>query len=145
VYRGAPGLPGGLQLIRESAGAGILHYAVQQMIEFTTYDTYSILDLKIEEIDFVKATKFSEMITSYLEKVKYPNIILDLDSLYYIDSTGLSSLINISRKIKDNDHEMVVVCTSTRILQLFDIAKLGMFFKIFDSMENAEKYLAEKQ
>lgn len=114
------------------------------MIETTTYDTYSILSLKIEEIDFVKAPKFSEMITTYLDKVKYPNIILDLDNLYYIDSTGLSSLINISRKIRDNDHEMVVVCTSAKILQLFDIAKLGMFFKIFDSVENAEKYLGEK-
>jgi anti-sigma B factor antagonist len=144
VYKYARAWRAGRKRDPKSSGAGILHYAVQQMIEFTTHDTYSILDLKIEEIDFVKAPKFTDMITSYLEKVRYPNIILDLDSLYYIDSTGLSSLINISRKIKDNDHEMVVVCTSTKILQLFDIAKLGMFFKIFDSVENAEKYLAEK-
>ncbi len=119
-----------------------MHNPVRQMVEITAHDTYSLMSIKIEEIDFVKTPKFSETITKYLEQNRYPNIILDLDNLYYIDSTGLSSLINISRKIRDNDNEMVVVCSSTKILQLFDIAKVGMFFKIFDTVENAEKYIA---
>ncbi len=115
------------------------------MVEIISHKTYSIISLKIEEIDFVKTPKFSEIITAHLEKIRYPDIILDLDNLYYIDSTGLSSLINISRRIKEHDNEMVVVCSSAKIIQLFDIAKVGMFFKIFDTIENAEKYLAARE
>ncbi len=111
------------------------------MIDVTAYDSYAIISIKIEEIDFVKAPRLSEIISQNLEKIKYPDIILDLDNLYYIDSTGLSSLINISRKIKEYDNEMVVVCSSAKILQLFDIAKVGMFFKIFDSVDSAGRYL----
>lgn len=103
------------------------------------------MSVKIEEIDFVKTPKFSESVIDHLEQNSYPDMIFDLANLYYIDSTGLSSLINISRKIRDNNNEMVVVCNSTKILQLFDIAKVGMFFKIFDSVENAEKYLAVRK
>ncbi|HNW27421.1 MAG TPA: anti-sigma factor antagonist [Spirochaetota bacterium] len=118
---------------------------VKLMVEITEHGAYSLISIKIEEIDFVKTPKFTENITGHLDKTGYSNIILDLENLYYIDSTGLSSLINISRKIKDNNNEMVVVCSSTKILQLFDIAKVGMFFKIFDSVENAENYLASRE
>ncbi len=115
------------------------------MVEITEHDAYSLMSIKIEEIDFVKTPKFAETVTGHLDRTGYPDTILDLDNLYYIDSTGLSSLINISRRIRDNNNEMVVVCSSTKILQLFDIAKVGMFFKIFDSVENAEKYLASRE
>jgi hypothetical protein len=40
---------------------------------------------------------------------------------------------------------LVVVCSTTKILQLFDIAKITMFFKIFDSINEAEKYLSSKE
>ncbi len=71
------------------------------------------MSIKIEEIDFVKTPKFAETVTGHLDRTGYPDTILDLDNLYYIDSTGLSSLINISRRIRDNNNEMVVVCSST--------------------------------
>jgi anti-anti-sigma factor len=114
------------------------------MVDMTNCDGYSILSVKIEEMDFVKTPKFTKVIQEKLEEVHFPNIIIDLENLYYIDSTGLSSLINISRKIRDNNNEMVVVCSTTKILQVFDIAKINTFFKIFDTMKSAEKYLKSK-
>jgi anti-anti-sigma factor len=113
---------------------------IRAMVEITDNGSYFMLTLKIEELDFIKTPKFSEYMREKLDEISYPNIILDLENLYYIDSTGLSSLINISRKIKDRSNEMVVVCNSVKILQLFDIAKIGMFFKIFDTIQNAENY-----
>lgn len=115
------------------------------MIEITDNGLYFMISLKIEELDFIKTPKFSEYMRDKLQELNYPNVILDLEKLYYIDSTGLSFLINISRRIKESNHEMVVVCTSTKILQLFDIAKIGMFFKIFDTIQSAEQYLASKK
>lgn len=114
------------------------------MIQFTEYDTHLILSLKIEEMDFVKTPKASDAIYKIIEEKHFPNIIFDLENVIYIDSTGLSALINISRKIHENNSEMVVVCSSTKILQLFNIAKIDTFFKIFDSIPSAANYLSSK-
>jgi anti-anti-sigma factor len=115
------------------------------MIQITNHGSYSVFSLLFEEMDFVKTPKITEILKEKLEEISYSSIIMDLNNLYYIDSTGLSSLINVSRKISENNNEMVVVCNTTKILQLFDIAKVGSFFKIFDSMQNAEEYLASKE
>lgn len=114
------------------------------MIEIIDNGTYYLMSLKIEELDFIKTPKFSEYMKEILNEIRYPNVILDLENLYYIDSTGLSFLINISRKIRETNNEMVVVCTSAKILQLFDIAKIGMFFRIFDTVQDAASYLSSK-
>lgn len=115
------------------------------MIEITDNGSYFTISIKIEELDFIKTPKFSDYMKEKLNEMSYPNIILDLEKLYYIDSTGLSFLINISRKIRESSNEMVVVCSSAKILQLFDIAKIGMFFKIFDTIENAKMYLVSRK
>lgn len=119
--------------------------SVGNMIEITDNGSFYMISLKIEELDFIKTPKFSEYMREKLGEINYPNIILDLENLYYIDSTGLSFLINTSRKIKESNNEMVVVCSSAKILQLFDIAKIGMFFKIFDTVQNAEHYIVSKK
>jgi anti-sigma B factor antagonist len=115
------------------------------MIDSIKHDKYSILSMQFEELDFIKTPRVSAVIKEKLESIGYGNIILDINNLDYIDSTGMSSLINISRRIKDKNHEMVVVCSSTKILQLFDIAKMANFFRIFVSMEEAENYLQTRK
>lgn len=111
------------------------------MVTISKHDTYFVMSFKIEEMDFIKTPRLSESINEKLESINYPNIILDLENIYYIDSTGLSSLINISRKVKNKNSEMVMVCSSAKILQLFEIAKVDMFFKIFNTMEDAVNYV----
>ncbi len=122
-----------------------MFYKIGVMIEITDNGSYFTISIKIEELDFIKTPKFSDYMKEKLNEMSYPNIILDLEKLYYIDSTGLSFLINISRKIRESSNEMVVVCSSAKILQLFDIAKIGMFFKIFDTIENAKMYLVSRK
>ena len=115
------------------------------MIDSIKHDKYSILSMQFEELDFIKTPRVSAVIKEKLESLGYGNIILDINNLDYIDSTGMSSLINISRRIKDKNHEMVVVCSSAKILQLFDIAKMANFFKICQTMEEAENYLRTRK
>jgi len=115
------------------------------MIESVKYDRYSVLSMQFEELDFIKTPRVSAVIKEKLEEIGYGNIILDINNLDYIDSTGMSSLINISRRIKDKNNEMVVVCNSAKTLQLFDIAKMGNFFKIFETIDAAEAYLKTRK
>ncbi len=108
------------------------------------YDSFSVISISIEEIDFIKTPKLSAEIVKKLEEIDYPNVVLVFDGLYYIDSTGMSSLINISRTMSERKREMVLVCGNSRIIQLFGIAKMGTYFKIFNNMEDAERYFITK-
>ena len=110
------------------------------MIHITKSDAYSVLKFNIEEFDFIKAPKITEQMNRILDEIQYSNIIVDLHNLNYIDSMGLSTLINISRKLIDTNNEMVVVCNTTKILQLFNIARVEFYFKIFPTIDAAEGY-----
>ena len=115
-----------------------------QMIQTTTFDIYSILEFKVEEFDLIKTPKISDKMNKILDEINYSNIILDLQNLNYIDSMGLSTLINVSRKLNEKNSEMVVVCSTTKILQLFNIAQIESFFKIFPSIGAADSYFSSK-
>ncbi|OHD68770.1 MAG: hypothetical protein A2W19_10935 [Spirochaetes bacterium RBG_16_49_21] len=115
------------------------------MIQALNFDTYSIMEFKIEELDFMTTPKASEGINNLLNELNFPDIILDLHNLNYIDSMGLSVLINISRKLKENNREMIAVCNSSKILQLFYIAQLDTFFKIFSTIDDAREYFSSKK
>ncbi len=110
------------------------------MIDHIRHDTYTVIQIKIEELDFVKTPAISEAIHTLLAEINYPNIIFDLQNLYYIDSTGLSTLITMSKNIRDNGNELVIVCNSTKILQLFKIASIDKFFRIFNNYNDAVSY-----
>jgi anti-anti-sigma factor len=113
-------------------------------IECTQYDSYSVITLPVEEMDFIKTPKISAAIQREIEEVGYPNIALELPNLYYIDSTGMSSIINMSRTMKEKGRELVLVCGSPRIIQIFGIAKIGAHLRIFGSLEDAERYFINR-
>lgn len=109
-------------------------------IEVTQYDSFSVISLPVEEMDFIKTPKIAGAILQELEGIGFPNIVLELPNLYYIDSTGMSSIINLSRIMKEKAREVVLVCGSPRIIQIFGIAKLGAHIRIFAGLEDAERY-----
>jgi anti-anti-sigma factor len=116
----------------------------ERMIQVTTFDLYSILEFKIDEFDLIRTPKISEKLNKILDEIEYSNAIMDLQHLNYIDSMGLSTLINVSRKLHEKNSEMVVVCNTTKILQLFNIAQIESFFKIFPSISTADEYFTSK-
>jgi len=109
--------------------------------KLTSYDNYTLIEILIKEFDLIKAPKFSRTIQSILNDINYPNIILDLNSVSFIDSTGLGSLISLKNAITKHYSEVAVLCTNSTILKIFDIAKIHHFFKVFPEIDEAVKYI----
>jgi anti-sigma B factor antagonist len=57
-------------------------------------------------------------------------IVLDLSDVGFIDSTGLSVLLNALRRITRAKGRLALVCTSPTVLRLFAITKLDTTFDI---------------
>lgn len=69
-------------------------------------------------------------------------IIIDLSDMQYMNSTGLSILINIFTKTRSKGGEVILINIPDKINKLLIITKLNSIFNIENSVEDAKKILA---
>jgi anti-sigma B factor antagonist len=60
------------------------------------------------------------------------NIILNLQEVNYIDSSGLGELMRTYSSINEAGGRMKLLHVTSRIRELLDVAKLATFFDIYD-------------
>jgi anti-anti-sigma factor len=64
-------------------------------------------------------------------------LVLDLSGVMFIDSTGLSVLLNALRRLTRAGGAMTLVCRNPTVLRLFEITKLDTTFTIHADLEPA--------
>ncbi|QOR65344.1 anti-sigma F factor antagonist [Cytobacillus suaedae] len=79
------------------------------------------------ELDHHTAEELRQQVTSKLEENKINHIILNLEKLSFMDSSGLGVILGRYKQIKNNGGEMVVCSISPAVKRLFDMSGL---FKI---------------
>ena len=65
--------------------------------------------------------------------------LLDLTDVEFIDSTGLSVLLNALRRVTRAGGRIALVCTNPTVLRLFEITKLDSTFDIHAEIGSALK------
>ena len=65
------------------------------------------------------------------------SLVLDLSEVEFIDSTGLSVLLNVLRRVTQRGGALVIVCTNPTVLRLFEITRLESTFDIVETREEA--------
>ncbi|MGZ4270192.1 MAG: STAS domain-containing protein [Solirubrobacteraceae bacterium] len=81
------------------------------------------------EIHVSTAPRFSEQLNASIRDDQ-PAVVLDLTDVDFIDSTGLSVLLNGLRRVTRNRGRMVLVATNPTVLRLFEITRLDSTFDI---------------
>lgn len=87
-----------------------------------------VIDI-IGELDIYTSPKFKEVLIEALEE-KMSNIIINGESLSYIDSTGLGVLISALKKVKENNKTITIKSIKPNIKKLFDLTSLDKVFLI---------------
>ncbi len=57
-------------------------------------------------------------------------VVLDIEAVDFIDSTGLGVLVGAIRRARTAGGDLRLVCTNTRILKVFDVTGLDEVFTI---------------
>ena len=70
---------------------------------------------------------------------KTRKVLLDFRGVDYIDSSGLASLIDLSRNLKVIQGMVFMSELSPKVSSIFSITKLDKIFRIFDTEEEALK------
>lgn len=88
------------------------------------------------ELDHHTAEDLRELATNAIEKYQIRHILLNLEHLSFMDSSGLGVILGRYKQIKQLHGEMVVCAISPAIQRLFDMSGL---FKII-RLEQTEEF-----
>jgi anti-sigma B factor antagonist len=64
-------------------------------------------------------------------------LVVDLDSVGFIDSSGLGVLVGALRRLKERGDEMRIVCSRDQVLKIFRITGLDKVFPIVATLDEA--------
>ena len=97
----------------------------------------TILDIT-GEIDLYNASEIKEIVNQLIEEQKF-NVIINLEKVTYIDSSGIGALIASVTNLKKYQGGLKIINVYSSVRKVFELTKLTSFFEIYDSEEEAIK------
>ena len=88
------------------------------------------------ELDAYTAPKLKERLADLIEDGTH-QLIVDLEGVEFLDSTGLGALLSALKRARAHDGSVDIICTQIRILRIFKITSLDRVFDIYDSVKDA--------
>ncbi|GIN85601.1 anti-sigma F factor antagonist [Heyndrickxia sporothermodurans] len=92
------------------------------------------------ELDHHTAESLREHVSSAIEKYQIQHIVLNLEHLSFMDSSGLGVILGRYKQIKQKNGEMVVCAISPSVKRLFEMSGL---FKIM-RLDESEQFALER-
>lgn len=90
----------------------------------------------VGEIDLYNAPEIKDIISKLIEERCY-NVVIDLEKVSYIDSSGIGALISSLSNLKKYHGGLKIINVYASVRKVFELTKLTSFFEIFDSEEEA--------
>ena len=98
-------------------------------------DGIEVIDVR-GMIDIYTAPRLRELLIDLVSKDNY-QLIINLERVEFLDSTGLGVLIGGLKRVRAHDGSLDLVCTQERILKLFRITGLAKVFGIHETVDQA--------
>ena len=100
-------------------------------LETRQEDGHTIIEVG-GEIDVYTAPKLRDKITELVGDGHH-NLVIDMENVDFLDSTGLGVLVGGLKKVRAHDGTMELICSQDRLLKIFRITGLAKVFTIHDS------------
>src|SRR5438105_9862249 len=104
-------------------------------VETSTKDGKNVVSLR-GEIDVYTAPRLRQTLIDLVEGGA-TDIVVDMERVDFLDSTGLGVLVGGLKRVKDKDGTMKLVANQDRILKIFDITGLSKVFPMYGSLDEA--------
>jgi len=88
-------------------------------------------------LDAHGADKFKREMLLVLNQDDFTNIVIDLDSVKMVDSSGLGALLFARRQVVQKGGECYLVKPAPKVTNLLKISKLTDAFKVVESIDEA--------
>ena len=104
-------------------------------LEVKEQGKYTVLSV-LGEVDVYTAPKFREQLIELVAQGKQ-RIVVDLDAVDFLDSTGLGVLVGGLKRLRSHDGDLLLVCNQSRIRKVFEITGLTKVFSIYETVDAA--------
>ena len=104
-------------------------------VETSERDGWSVLEVG-GEVDVATAPRLREQLIALVNDERF-RIVVDLEHVDFIDSTGLGVLIGALKRVRSHDGDLALVCTEPRILKVFEITGLLNVFSVHPTVDVA--------
>lgn len=95
--------------------------------------------VKIEgEVDVYTSIDLKKELTKLVESDQ-KNIIIDLENVNYMDSSGLGVLVVLLKELKKIGGELKLISLPVSVKKIFDLTRLTKFFNIYNNLDEATK------
>ncbi len=88
------------------------------------------------EIDCYTSPALREQLLTLI-RAGHHHLVLDLDQVEFLDSTGLGVLVGMLKRVRNHDGTLDLVCSQDRILKIFRITGLHHVFPIHPDLAAA--------
>jgi len=95
-------------------------------------------------VDAHTFTDFEEELTRLVEAGQY-NLLLDLERLTYINSTGLGLLMATFRQVRQQQGDLVIAKMSDKITNIFNLLGFSRLIHTYSTEEEALNHFANKE
>lgn len=88
------------------------------------------------ELDVATAPSLRERLIALVGEGS-TKLILDLEGVDFLDSTGLGTIISALKRVRTHGGDMRIVCTQPRIMRLFEITGLDRAVPLMPTLDAA--------
>lgn len=112
-------------------------------LSFKQIDEITVVKIESQELNHVVSHDFQRQIAPVFEEKQF-NIALDMDSVDFMDSMGIGTLITLRNKLMKEKGNIAMFNISDRVKKIIDIAALHKVFELYGTEEEAVNGLKEK-
>lgn len=107
-------------------------------MEITTMMNKGVLVVRIDgEMDMVGAAKFRETVDQYLDTTGMKEIVLNLQHVEFIDSSGIGAILGRYKKVKFSGGNLYVVGIQPVVERIFKLSGLFEIIKMYPTENEA--------
>ena len=102
---------------------------------------YSVVFIEEERIDAHNSGELKEYILHMIERGEV-NIIVQLESVRFIDSSGLGALLSGYKNAAVKSGKLALACCRPQVLSMFELTRLNRVFEIYTDVNEAFENVA---
>jgi anti-anti-sigma factor len=87
----------------------------------------------MSDVDLIKPQELLNTLTNW-------NVVLDLTSLSYVNSSGIAFFIKVLTRARLNQGDVVVMNVNEQLTKIFELTKINQVFHIANTMMEVEAY-----
>ena len=99
-------------------------------------DKITILDVS-GDIDLASSPELRKALLRELREVRMPRVVLNLQAVRYMDSSGVASLVEGLKASRDVGSRLVLCALNNKVNEVLHLSRLRTIFEVCDNEEQA--------